>query len=185
MSATSPDERKVVHVYDDIEEEDNHLPNWWLAILIGSIVFSFAYWFVYHTTGLRPTPLAAYRADVAALIEARIRANPTSPEAILALTRSPEALSEGEVVWRTTCAACHGQQGEGVIGPNLTDRYWIHGHGPEDILKAITEGFPTKGMPGWGPIIGPDRSVKAAAYVVANVVGKDLPGRAPQGEPID
>ncbi len=56
MTARTNPKDKVVHVYDDIEEEDNHLPNWWLAILIGSIVFAFGYWFVYHTAKLRPTP---------------------------------------------------------------------------------------------------------------------------------
>jgi len=184
VSPTDPTDKKVVHVYDDIEEEDNHLPNWWLAILIGSIVFAFGYWFVYHTAELRPTPLAAYQAEVAALREARIRANPTSPEAIVALSRDAAAMTAGAEVYRTTCAACHGLSGEGIIGPNLTDRYWIHGARPEDMLKAVTEGFPTKGMPAWGPILGPERSLQAAAFVLT-LRGKELPGKEPQGDPVE
>ncbi len=43
---TEPMRPKVVHVYDDIEEEDNHLPHWWLGILFGAIVFGFGYWFI-------------------------------------------------------------------------------------------------------------------------------------------
>lgn len=183
MSTNDPS-KKVVHVYDDIEEEDNHLPNWWLAILYITIVFSFGYWFVYHTTELRPHPRQVYEQRVAELIEARIKANPASPEAILALVGDAEAMKAGEQTYMTTCAACHGLQGEGLIGPNLTDRYWIHGNKPEDMLTAVTNGFPDKGMPAWGPILGPERSLKAAAYVLT-LKGKNLPGKAPQGEPVD
>ncbi len=57
----------------------------------------------------------------------------------------------------TTCAACHGQRGEGIIGPNLTDNHWIYGGKPADLIKAAIEGFPAKGMPAWGAIIGHDR----------------------------
>jgi cytochrome c oxidase cbb3-type subunit III len=184
VSQSEPTQDKVVHVYDDIEEEDNRLPNWWVAILIGSIVFSFGYWFVYHTAKLRPQPREVYEQRVAALLEARIAANPTSPEAIVALSRDPEAMAVGAEVFRTTCAACHGLQGEGVIGPNLTDRYWIHGNRPEDLLKAVTEGFVSKGMPAWGPMIGPERSIRVAAYVIT-LRDTDVPGKEPQGEPVD
>jgi cytochrome c oxidase cbb3-type subunit 3 len=185
VSTQDPTQDKVVHVYDDIMEEDNHLPNWWLAILIGSIVFGFGYWFVYHTAKLRPTPAVAYRSEVEKLVAARIAANPTSPEAIVALAKDNQAMAEGRQVFMTTCAACHGQRGEGIIGPNLTDNRWIHGYGPGDIFKAASEGFPTKGMPAWGAIIGPDRTRKAAAYVLTlkntNVAG----GKAPQGEIVE
>lgn len=184
MSQNDPIQHKVVHVYDDIEEEDNRLPNWWVAILVGSIVFSFGYWFVYHTAKLRPQPREVYEQRVAELVAARIAANPSSPEAIVALSKDPEAVAAGAEVFRTTCAACHGLRGEGIIGPNLTDRYWIHGARPEDVLKAVTEGFATKGMPGWGPMLGPERSIRAAAYVLT-LRNTNVPGKEPQGEPVD
>lgn len=182
--APQPSERKVVHVYDDIEEEDNHLPNWWLFILYATIVFSFVYWFVYHTAKLRPLPGDTYSAAVEKLAAARAAADPTSAEAILALSRDPAAVAEGAEVFRTTCAACHGLQGEGVIGPNLTDRYWIHDPGPKEILRGVREGYVTKGMPAWEPIIGPERSLRAAAFVLT-LKGKNLEGKAAQGEIVE
>jgi cytochrome c oxidase cbb3-type subunit 3 len=183
--STDPTAReKIVHVYDDIEEEDNQLPRWWLFILFGTIVFGFGYWFVYHTARLRPTPNVAYRAEVQALLEARIRANPASPEAVLAMASDAGRVAEGREVFMTTCAACHGQEGEGVIGPNLTDRYWIHGATPAAILTAAVDGFPAKGMPAWGPILGPDQAAKAAAFVLT-LKGRNLPGKPPQGEAIE
>ncbi len=180
MSTPDPKD-KVVHVYDDIQEEDNHLPNWWLFILYATMVFAFGYWFVFHTAKLRPNPPEVYQAEVAALIEARAKANPTSPEAMLVIARDPVKLEEAKQVWMTVCAACHGQKGEGLIGPNLTDRYWIYGNQPADILKAAMDGFPAKGMPAWGQILGPAKAVQGAAYGWS-LRNTEVPGKAPQGE---
>lgn len=184
MNPNDPGHDKVVHVYDDIEEEDNHLPNWWLAILFGSIAFAFGYWFVYHTADLRPTPNEAFRERVAAIVAARASADAIAPEAIVALTSDAEAMAAGAEVYRTTCAACHGLEGQGLIGPNLTDRYWLHGAGPADILRVIRDGVPAKGMPAWGGMLGSERSVRAAAFVLS-LRGKNLEGKEPQGVPVD
>lgn len=185
MSAPgSEHDPKIVHVYDDIEEEDNHLPNWWLFILYATIVFAFAYWFVYHTAKLRPLPGESYAKAVEEIVAARIAANPASAEAIVALSRDPEALAVGAEVFRTTCAACHGPNGEGIIGPNLTDNRWIYGYDPETILKGVREGYLTKGMPAWEPILGPEKCVRAAAYVLT-LKGTNLEGKAPQGDIVE
>jgi len=182
---TDPDDdRKIVHVYDDIEEEDNRLPDWWLFILFATIVFSFIYWFIYHTAKLRQQPGESYAAAIEQLVAARIAANPASAEAILALSRDAEQMALGAEVFRTTCAACHGPEGQGIIGPNLTDRYWIHSPDPEEILRGVREGYLSKGMPAWEPIIGPERSLRAAAFVLT-LKGKNLEGKAPQGEIIE
>jgi len=174
----------VVHVYDDIEEEDNHLPNWWLFILYATMVFAFVYWFVYHTAKLRPLPRETYAAQVEEIVKARIAANPTSAEAIVALSRNAEAVAKGAEVFRTTCAACHGPEGQGVIGPNLTDNHWIHGYDPEIILKGIREGYLAKGMPAWEPILGAEKTLNAAAYVLT-LKGKNVAGKAPQGDIVE
>lgn len=179
-----PHQPKIVHVYDDIEEEDNHLPNWWLFILYATIVFAFGYWYVFHTAHLARGPQEKYRDDVKALIATRAAANPTSPEAVMALAADPAKLETAKGAFMATCAACHGQQGEGIIGPNLTDAYWIHGKDAATILKSVLEGYPTKGMPAWGPIIGPEKSVQAAAYALS-LQGRNVPGKAPQGEKVE
>lgn len=174
----------IVHVYDDIQEEDNHLPNWWLAILYGSIVFGFGYWIVYHTTKTLPTPVDDYVADVTALKKARAAANPTSEDALVALTKEPAAIEEGQKVFTSTCAACHGQNGEGLVGPNLTDKFWIHGAALGDVFKAVDQGFVDKGMPAWGPVLGAEKTRKVVAFV-ASLKGKNLPGKEPQGDPVE
>ncbi len=45
--------------------------------------------------------------------------------------------------------------GEGSVGPNLTDAYWIHGGAPLQIHKTVTNGVPDKGMVAWGDQLGP------------------------------
>ncbi len=176
--------KKVIAVYDGIEEEDNHLPYWWLATLFGAIVFAFGYWLVFHTTKALPSPGGAYAADVAALKQSRIDANPMSDEAMAELAKDPAKVEEGRQVYASTCASCHGQQGEGLVGPNLTDKFWIHGNSPTELARAVSEGFADKGMPPWGQILGPDKVRKVTAYLLT-LKGKNLPGKEPQGEPLD
>jgi len=46
-------------------------------------------------------------------------------------------LAEGNSTYTARCAACHGQKGEGGVGPNLTDEYWLHGGTINDVFKTI------------------------------------------------
>ena len=64
------------------------------------------------------------------------------------------------------CASCHGQNLEGGIGPNLKDAEWIHGGDEASVVKTISEGVAAKGMPAWGPILGPDKVAKVAAFIL-------------------
>lgn len=177
-------EGAVVHVYDGIEEEDNRLPNWWLAILFSTMVFGFGYWFVFHTTRALPQPRDEYQAEVTALKKARLAANPTSEEALIALSKEPAAIEEGSKVYSSTCAACHGQKAEGLVGPNLTDRQWIHGGTPKAIFTSVAEGYVEKGMPPWGNTLGADKTRKVTAFLLS-IRNTNLPGKAPQGETVE
>jgi cytochrome c oxidase cbb3-type subunit 3 len=174
----------VVHVYDDIQEEDNHLPNWWLGILFGAIVFAFGYWFIFEVTKSAPSPLEAFRAERAAAEKRRADASPVSNATLAELAKDGPTLSEGKKVFVTTCAPCHGAQGQGIVGPNLTDNFWLHGGKPLEIHKSITGGYPEKGMQAWAPILGAAR-VRAVAAFVVSIKGQNLPGRTPQGTPGD
>jgi cytochrome c oxidase cbb3-type subunit 3 len=182
MSADPND--KIVHQYDDIQEEDNHLPNWWLAILFGSIIFGFGYWQVYQTTKTLPRIRDEYTADVDALKKARMAANPTSEEALVALSKDATALAEGKTVFMSTCASCHGPEGAGLVGPNLTDKFWLHGAKPGDLFKTVTEGYAEKGMPAWGPVIGVDKTRKVVAFVLS-IRNTNKPGKEPQGDAVE
>jgi cytochrome c oxidase cbb3-type subunit 3 len=182
MSAPLPvqPEKKIVHVYDDIEEEDNHLPNWWLATLFGAILFGFGYWFVYQVTGSAMGPLATFKAELAEAAKRRAEAGPVTNESLVVLAHDDKTLADGKQLFVSTCAPCHGPQGQGLVGPNLTDKFWLHGGAPVDIHKSITNGYPEKGMRPWGQVLG-DGRVRAVAAFVLSIKGQNLAGRPPQG----
>jgi cytochrome c oxidase cbb3-type subunit 3 len=190
--ATSPshapkDPSEIIHVYDDIEEANHKLPNWWLYTLFGTVFFSIVYWFQFQVFHFSPSPREVYNDEMAryAALEAeKIKAaGVMTPEALAALANDPATVAQGKEVWAANCVACHLESGAGSVGPNLTDKYWLHGGAPDKIHKTITEGVPAKGMVPWGPILGPDRVRAVTAYVLTlkntNVAG----GKAPQGEP--
>ena len=37
------------------------------------------------------------------------------------------SINKGKTIYTTNCVACHGAEGQGGIGPNFADEYWIHG----------------------------------------------------------
>ena len=55
-------------------------------------------------------------------------------------------LNMGEGIFAAKCAVCHGPAGQGMVGPNLTDEYFIHGGSLEAITKIIHDGVADKGM---------------------------------------
>lgn len=75
------------------------------------------------------------------------------------------AIKAGEDLFVSmNCAACHGYDLKGGMGPDLTDTYWRYGGAPADIYKSIFEGRP-QGMPAWGRSIQPALIWKLAAYI--------------------
>ena len=62
------------------------------------------------------------------------------------------------------CAACHGYDLKGGMGPDLTDTYWRYGGSPADIYKSIFEGRP-QGMPAWGRALPAAEIWKIVTYI--------------------
>lgn len=172
------------HEYDGIQELDNKLPNWWLAILYLSIAFSGAYW-AYYELGPGKSIDQEYRAHVEAAQMAKLMspsALEASEEDLVKLVAAPGKREKGETVFQSKCASCHGTSGEGSIGPNLTDDYWLHGAKLTEVSKTIRNGVPEKGMPPWSAILSPDEVQEVLAYI-RGVRGKIVTGaKAPQGE---
>lgn len=172
------------HDYDGIRELDNRLPNWWLITLFGAVVFAFGYWTYYHVFEWDKGLWADLQADEAAAAEAAAKNAPVTDELLTSLGGSPDVKQKGEALFKQQCAACHGDNGEGKIGPNLTDKFWIHGGKPTDLYKTISTGVAAKGMPAWEPQLGAERTRWLAAYVSGTLRDKNLPGKAPEGQPM-
>ena len=177
--AADIDPNDTGHDYDGIRELDNRLPNWWLGTFFATIVFGFGYWFYYDKLE-GPSLADDYRAEVAAAL-AKTEA-PPNDESLLALAHDGGQMLAAKALFQAQCSACHGMNAEGKIGPNLTDAAWIHGGKPSEIWKTIDGGVLAKGMPAWGPVLGGARARSLAAFVVAQK-GKNLPGKAHEGQP--
>lgn len=97
------------------------------------------------------------------------------------LTDAP-SLASGKEIYIKNCVACHGQFGEGGIGPNLTDDYWIHGAGIDNVGNTIFYGVTAKGMLAWGPILKEKEIQQVSSYVIS-LRGTNPPNaKAPQGD---
>lgn len=59
-----------------------------------------------------------------------------------------EAIAAGKAVYAANCAACHGEQLEGIIGPELTDL----GMDDADLYQILHNGIPDGGMPGFSSL---------------------------------
>lgn len=179
MSATenTHDAEDTGHEYDGIREHDNRLPRWWLVTLWGAIVFAVGYWLAYHTFGVMPLPRAQFDEEMKAIAA---KTPILDDAALAALSSDAAAVERGRVVFAQTCLACHGADGQGVVGPNLTDEAWIHGERPTEIFAAVNTGIVAFGMPAWGPSLGPDKTRDVTAFVLT-LKGKNVPGKPPQG----
>ncbi len=175
---------RTVHVYDDISEEDNQLPRWWLWILFGTTGFGAFYWYGDQELKAWGSPRERYEDQMVAIrLEEASRDGGMSADALTALSRQPMTVASGKEIFTTTCAPCHRADGGGNIGPNLTDAFWLHGSRPDQIWKTVHDGVPSKGMAAWGPVLGETRVASAVAYVLT-LRDTNVPnGKPPQGDP--
>jgi cytochrome c oxidase cbb3-type subunit III len=174
------------HTYDGIQEYDNPMPRWWLLTFAGTIIFSVIYVFNIGPVGNGNGRIADYEADMAAY--AKAHPAPTggdmSSDQLLAMAKDEEAVEEGKETYTAYCASCHAPDGGGLIGPNLTDAYWIHGGTITDIYKTVTNGVLEKGMPPWGKTLKPDQLAEVVAYVSTLKGTTPASPKAPQGNPV-
>jgi cytochrome c oxidase cbb3-type subunit 3 len=80
-------------------------------------------------------------------------------------SKDPAVLGKGQQTFITLCAPCHRPDGGGLVGPNLTDDYYIHGSNYVDNLKVIINGVPEKGMITWKGLLKPSEIQAVASYI--------------------
>lgn len=187
MSENQNNQDEVMnHDYDGIKEFDNPLPNWWLITFYGTIIFAFIY-FIHYEFGGGPTlkqELSVAMKDVEAAKAANAASAPAeTEESLTSQMAAAGAIENGKQVFAAKCAACHGENLQGLIGPNLTDNYWIHGKGTrKDIVAVIRTGVADKGMPAWETLLKPEELVAVAGYVYSKKGSNPANAKAPQGE---
>lgn len=182
-------EDKVLHELDGIKEYDNAMPGWLMAIWWGSLIFSAAYLIFFALAFGESSMDSEFRGDTqSALTQTQVYfdSHPIaapSPAMLLAGAKDPAVLAIAQARFSKTCAACHGEKAQGLIGPNLTDDRWIHGGSVEQMFQTITKGWPAKGMPPWGRALKPEELSALASYV-RSLQGSNPPNaKPPEGDP--
>lgn len=172
------------HEYDGIREYDNPMPGWWVAIFWASFFFALGYVFHYHLSPNGASVAEAYEQDMAEAraAEAKRSLGETVTDAGLKkLALDPALMKDAQAIFAQRCTPCHGEHGQGVIGPNLTDAYWLHGSGLMDIYRTVSDGVPAKGMPPWKMQLSAIQTRELAAFV-GSLREHPVAGKAPEGE---
>jgi cytochrome c oxidase cbb3-type subunit 3 len=175
------------HEFDGIRELANEPPYWLSLIFIISVLFAYTYiarYHIFHSGDLQEEEykkeMALYAPETEESDEAIAR--PAEKEIVLVPLKDSESLAEGKTIYANNCAVCHLSKGEGLVGPNFTDEYWIHGGSFKDIVHTITEGVPSKGMISWKTQLSKQNILEVASYILT-LQGTNPPNqKAPQGE---
>jgi cytochrome c oxidase cbb3-type subunit 3 len=173
------------HDYDGIKELDNALPPWWkygFYITIAVAVFYTLKFEVWHS-GMNPTQEYAAEMTAAKIqTDAYLAAAKDNVDENSVTDLDSKGAAAGKEIFTKTCVACHLAEGQGSVGPNLTDDYWIHGGSIKDIFKTIKYGFPDKGMQSWQSTYSPVEMQQLASYI-RTLKGTNPPNpKAPQGD---
>lgn len=176
----------IEHDYDGIQELDNPTPVWFNALFYSTIVFAVGYLLFYHVFGWGMTQEQEYLAEMEAAEKQRVEFLASSGSNIdensVELDLSPEMITPGQEIYLLNCGMCHGNQGEGLIGPNLTDEYWLHGGDIKDIFRVIKYGVPDKGMVPWESSLTPIQIAQVSNFIVS-IGGSNPPNpKEAQGE---
>ena len=174
------------HNYDGIQEYDNPLPGWWVYLFIITVIWGIAYFLFFHVAFLGQNQQQEYLAEFkqtgaqAELVAQKMK-QMWANVAYVQLKETSD-VEAGKVIFQKNCISCHGANGEGGIGPNLTDKFWIHGGGIQNVMTTIINGVPEKGMITWKPLLKPDEVQKVASFVLSLQGTNPANGKAPQGD---
>ena len=94
------------------------------------------------------------------------------------LATDPNAIAEGKKIYEMNCAACHGVDAKGDIGPELTDKEWVYvmeSVGDDTVFFMIADGTKKDqefegrkakgGMPSWGEFFGKKEDMVTVSYI--------------------
>ncbi len=182
------------HEYDGIRELDNKLPRWWVWLFWGCNIFAVVYMGYYHVFARGDVAeygqmKAEYLREmkIGEAIKQQAVARFEAEMGTLQPSTDPAVLAEGRQTFVMLCAPCHRLDGGGLVGPNLTDDYWIHGSNFVDNLSIIWNGVPTKGMVTWRGVLKP-ATIHAVGSYIYTLRGAELktPGKMREDQaPVD
>ncbi|MFM1931145.1 MAG: hypothetical protein RL226_448 [Bacteroidota bacterium] len=174
------------HNYDGIRELDNQLPPWWKYGFYFTIVVGIIYLINYHVTYTGLTQEQEYEASVieaeAAVAAYLAAASLNVDETSVVFEATDERVNGGKSIYMEKCKVCHGDAGQGGVGPNLTDAYWLHGGTINDVFKTVKYGVPAKGMQSWKAQLSPTQIQNVSTYIMTMQGTNPANPKEPQGE---
>lgn len=172
------------HDYDGIRELDNDLPPWWKWLFYLCIVFAVVYLvnlFVFKSENL--VQEKEFQNEMAEAQMALPETSKQAEEFQLVLLEDEASLASGAETWAKICAVCHLQDGGGLVGPNMTDNYWIHGNTLEEQFKIVTNGVIEKGMIPYKDQLSEQKRLEVISYINLKIVGTTpATPKAPEGK---
>lgn len=141
--------------FDGIRQADNPLPNWWKWVFVVCIFFAIVYAVYFHGYSNWGTGeyYAAQAEEYKALFPNKNRAVETAADGSNPMRGDAAAITAGQATFQTYCVACHGPTGEGLVGPNLMDKEWLHGNTDKQLYETVMKGVPVeKTKLGRGPM---------------------------------
>jgi cytochrome c oxidase cbb3-type subunit 3 len=174
------------HEYDGIQELDNPIPAWFMYLFYVTIAFAVCYLLIYHVFGVGQLQYDEYKTEMAVAAKEKAayvaKMGNLVDENSVKLSKDPAVLASGKAIFATRCAPCHGANAQGVVGPNLTDDYWLHGNRINDVFKTIKYGVAAKGMPTWESQLSAKQISDVANYVKSLHGTNPANPKEPQGE---
>lgn len=176
----------IDHEYDGIRELDNPIPTWFNALFYSTVAFGLVYLLVYHVFSWGLNQDQEYVREMAIAEREKeeylSKAANLIDEASITVDETGSLAIAGKSIFAANCVACHGALGEGGIGPNLTDEFWLHGGDIKDIFKVVKYGVPDKGMVPWEQTLTPSQIAEVSNYIVTLKGTNPLNGKEAQGE---
>ena len=165
------------HEDDGIQEYDNPCPGWWHAIFWATVLFSVLYFLFFQVGNNGWTLAESWNTAVADDVKQRfgsVGELKNDVPTLLKYKDDSDWMIYAGSVFLTNCQSCHGPDGGGVVGPNLTDDYYRDVNQVTDIAEVIKNGAASGQMPAWKTRLHPNEVVLMAAYV-AKLRGKNVP----------
>ncbi|CAG0949139.1 cytochrome c oxidase cbb3-type subunit III [Phycisphaerales bacterium] len=181
------EEKLMHHEYDGIREYDNPTPGWWHLIFIASIIFSVFYAMYWHMSPLSSSIEEKWKQSQVAEYQrlfGELGTLHNDETTLKMLIGKADMMAVAEGTFQTTCASCHGKDGGGINGVNLTDDSYKNVKVATDIFNVVTDGANNGAMPSWKNQFSENERILLAAYIMTLRGKQPASPKQAEGNPI-
>jgi len=163
-------EPSLPNLDDPIEMRENPPPAYFSILFYGLILWAAAFMAYFLFSGWSSEKefgenMAAFQKEHTAVAAPEPAGGAgKEPIAAAAVAGVETDKARGKELFATNCAVCHGPEGKGKIGPDLTARDFKYGRTIEAITESITRGRPG-GMPNFGNQLSSGEIASLAGFV--------------------